>query len=85
MKSSLILVAITLSVPLLVAQNERGQADKNFALGEVVGHCLVVKCQVFRGTLLTDSLKPGEPAMVRVEEWLFGPPSPGPNGCRAIR
>jgi hypothetical protein len=55
------------------ASDERSQADKDFALGEVVGHCLVVQCRVFRGTVLTQSAKSGEPVTIRADEWLFGP------------
>jgi hypothetical protein len=44
-------------------------------LGEQVGQCLVAKCQVFRGRLLTTSPKSGTSVTIRVEEMWFGPDS----------
>jgi len=35
-----------------------------------------LKCEVFRGVVVTDALESGEPVTVRVEEPLFGMPAP---------
>ena len=43
-----------------------------FGTGSLVGLCMSVKCEVFRGVIVTDALTPGEPVTVRVEEGLFG-------------
>jgi hypothetical protein len=77
-KLSLVTLAFT---SVLLAQqpvsSPRSQAAKGVSLGEQVGSCLILKCQAFRGTLLTESPKAGEPVAVRVQEWLFGTPTPG--------
>src|SRR5277367_2049392 len=53
------------------------ETDRGFHLGWAVGQCLVIKCQVTRGFIETDSAKSGEPIKVRVQESLYGSASPG--------
>jgi hypothetical protein len=58
--------------PMATARDRRNQELQDFDLGTLAGACLVVRCQVFRGTMLTDSPRSGEPVAIRVTEWLFG-------------
>jgi hypothetical protein len=48
--------------------------SEDYELGSALGSCLAVKCQVFRGAILSDSPKSGEPIMISVEEGLIGVP-----------
>jgi hypothetical protein len=57
------------------AQIRRSQADLDYVVGQTVGECLIAKCSIFRGPLLTDSPKSGQMVTVGVNEWLFGPAS----------
>jgi hypothetical protein len=50
---------------------------RDYGLGLSVGTCLITKCQIFQGFLLTPSMKPGDSAVVQVAEQLFGPPLGG--------
>jgi hypothetical protein len=61
-------------MPLASAAPVVVQAAAEYGLGTNVGYCFVAKCQVFRGFLLTDSPKSGEPVTVRVDRVSFGPP-----------
>jgi hypothetical protein len=44
---------------------------RRYVLGDTVGGCLVAKCSIFTGNLLTASPQPGEPVSVQVSERLF--------------
>lgn len=72
---ALLSTSLVLSVmPLATAGPVAGQAAGDYSLGAGVGYCVVAKCQVFQGLLLTDPPKSGEPVTVRVTRVLFGPP-----------
>lgn len=58
--------------PTPADKDRHAQELRDFGLGARAGSCLVVKCQVFRGVMLTDSPRSGEPVAIRVTEWLFG-------------
>jgi hypothetical protein len=55
------------------AQVRPSQADLDYVLGQTVAECLISKCSIFRGPLLTDSPKSGQTVVVGVDEWMFGP------------
>jgi hypothetical protein len=44
---------------------------RQYALGETVGNCVVAKCSIFNGYVLSDAPQPGEPITVQVNERLF--------------
>jgi hypothetical protein len=72
---ALLLISHGLSVmPLASAAPVESQAAGDYSLGVGVGYCVVAKCQVLRGFLLTDSPKSGEPVTIRVDRVFFGPP-----------
>jgi hypothetical protein len=48
------------------------QAEQDYVVGSLVSQCMVAKCQIFRGFILTDFPHPGTPEVVRVQEWLYG-------------
>jgi hypothetical protein len=60
--------------PFALFAQVRSETARDYGWGRMVGDCLVSKCQIFRGFLLTESLKSGEFASVRVAEQLVGPP-----------
>jgi hypothetical protein len=66
-----IMIGIGLSDALAQAA-PRGRELEEYMLGKAVGFCLVVRCQVFRGVVLTVSPEPNEPITVSVDEALFG-------------
>jgi hypothetical protein len=70
------LLAVPFALSPAVAADPASQRVRDFDLGGTVGACLVVKCQVFRGALLTEAPKAGDPVQIRVREWLFGDPVP---------
>jgi hypothetical protein len=50
--------------------------ERDYGVGSSLGACLVVECQVFDGTIISDSPKPVELAVtVSIEERLFGVPA----------
>jgi len=70
-----------LTVALGILAASVAQASDNptgFGLGQYVEYCLTTKCQVFRGSLETDSDSNASFIGVRVEEVLFGPPADPP-------
>jgi hypothetical protein len=68
-----ILIAIVaVAAQAALAASPPSQSALDFMLGELIGKCLIVRCQVFRGSVLTDAPKSGEAITLRVEEPLFG-------------
>ena len=61
------------TVPLfMVAQSE--QEPNGFYTGRSVGRCLISKCRIFRGVLVTDTPpSDGQPVQFHVLEEVFGP------------
>src|SRR5580658_2067656 len=79
MRSFLSLIAIALSASLSAAGARRvpTQTESEFGLGNGVGRCLVHKCLVFHGFILSALPKTGDPVAVQVEEWLHGAAADG--------
>jgi hypothetical protein len=73
---TLILITIGLNSQWhLLAADLPGLNDRDFDLGESVGRCLAIKCQVFTGYLLTDGPpSSGESVVIRAGQWLLGTP-----------
>lgn len=61
---------------LAVAANSQPPrtVEQDYRLGGAIGSCLVVKCQVFSGYILSDSPKSGEAVLVQAQEVLQGGP-----------
>jgi hypothetical protein len=73
MKRVAIAIIFVLGAPQ-VGLTVRADEIKGFGFGELVGQCLVAKCRIFRGSLLTEGPALGSTVKVRVDETLFGPP-----------
>jgi hypothetical protein len=68
-----------LAIPLILSPAAAAEIPaklKDFGLGSLAGECLTAKCEVFRGTMLTESPKPGVPVEFKVQEWLLGEHTP---------
>jgi hypothetical protein len=66
-----ILIGVGLNAALGTAA-PLSQELRDYELGSAAGRCLAVQCQIFRGTIVTEAPKSGEPIIIRVEEALFG-------------
>jgi len=67
-----------LSSPILsIAGESGGPVFGDYAIGTQVGHCIEAKCQIFRGSPVSGSLRSGGPIVFRIKRWFFGeaPPS----------
>ena len=69
-----VIVASSLAVLSLHGQVSTSE-QRDFGLGRRIGECLVAKCKVIEGFLLTEFPTPGEPVAVRIDRVLFGPAS----------
>jgi len=54
----------------------RARQANDYSTGAGIGQCIAGGCEVFRGTILTDGAKPGEPVSIRVDEALYGMSAP---------
>lgn len=76
MRLIVLLVTVFLSSQCSAMATEPVGPDlRDYSMGYIVGECLAVKCQVFRGYPLADSPKSGDAVSIRVVDWLFGPRS----------
>jgi hypothetical protein len=73
MKILLLIISIALNIGNAQLWAQRGESLKDYGVGWAAGQCLVRKCQVFRGFLLTGKPNSGESVALRIEEHLFGP------------
>jgi hypothetical protein len=73
------LLGAILAIPLILSPAAATDPArlKDFGLGALAGECLTAKCQVFRGIMLTESPKAGDPVRFKVQEWLFGEQASG--------
>ena len=77
MKTLLTVVLLGLAVQPGFLNAQVAVNPPGYALGRVIGHCIVTRCQIVRGTLRTDTPIPGRPVLVHLEEQIAGPPVSG--------
>ncbi|HEY6346112.1 MAG TPA: hypothetical protein VIY49_31880 [Bryobacteraceae bacterium] len=89
MKTLLLAILATVSGPIhaQVMENQPRTAKeaeqlRRYVLGDTVGECLVGKCAIFTGYLLTSVPQPGEPVAIQVSERLFVSGDPIPDTIR---
>src|SRR5437016_7599155 len=67
-----LLIVASIAQSLSGGATKPSQAEDDYALGWAVGQCLVLKCEVFRGYLLTQVPGPQKLVQIRVVDRLFG-------------
>lgn len=72
MNLPLTLMIVCCFQPLTLDAQGKSDGMDNYRLGNDVGECVVMKCQVFRGHLVTDSPKSGQLVTIKVDEVFFG-------------
>lgn len=65
--------AVTNAAEEPVSRQGSTQMDQDFDLGLQLQSCLASKCQIFKGHIVTDGPKHGQPISIHVEDILFGP------------
>jgi hypothetical protein len=83
----LVIAAISGTISAQIANSQprsprETEQARQFALGDTVGRCIVAKCSIFTGYLLSDAPQPGEPIAVQVNERLFVGGDPIPDTAR---
>jgi len=74
MRNILVLIGLAVLNPRsAVPARAPSQAEQDYIIGSRVGRCLVLQCQVFRGSFKANAGPPGDSVTVRVEELISGP------------
>jgi hypothetical protein len=68
------LATVLAAQPPATVEGRHARDLADFDLGTMAGSCLVVRCEIFRGIMLTELPRSGEAVAVKVTEHLFGEP-----------